>query len=98
MKIFILLSTAAIGYASDRAAGKKLFESKCAVCHATESSERRIGPGLKGVKEGKLPSGKDTSHAAILKQIEDGGGGMPVFRELLSKEQKDDIAAFVMTL
>ena len=78
--------------------GKEMFDKKCAICHYADNDQKKIGPGLKGVKEGKLPSGKDTSHAAILKQIEDGGGGMPVFRELLSKEQKDDIAAFVMTL
>jgi mono/diheme cytochrome c family protein len=31
-------------------------------------------------------------------QIENGGGGMPVFRDLLTKEQKDDIVAYVLTL
>lgn len=98
MKLLILLTSATVAYTADPAAGKKLFESKCSICHAPDSSEHRIGPGLKGVKEGKLPSGKHATHASILKQIEDGGGGMPVFRQLLTKEQKDDIAAYVMTL
>src|SRR5438094_5359756 len=80
--------------------GKALFEKKCSVCHATETSERRIGPSLKGIKDGKLPDGigKEATHDNILKQIDDGGGGMPVFRDLLTKEQKEEIIAYVMTL
>jgi mono/diheme cytochrome c family protein len=53
---------------------------------------------LKGTKEGTLPSHKDSTHDAILKQIENGGGGMPVFRELLTRDQKEDLVAYVLTL
>jgi mono/diheme cytochrome c family protein len=80
--------------------GKALFERKCATCHATETSERRIGPSLKGVKEGRLPDqfGKEATQDNILKQIDEGGGGMPVFRDLLTKDQKEAIIAYVLTL
>jgi mono/diheme cytochrome c family protein len=98
MRFSILLTACALARAADPSAGKALFEAKCGVCHASESSERRIGPALKGVKDGTLPSHKNTSHDAILQKIDDGGGGMPVFRELLTKEQKEDIVAYVMTL
>lgn len=94
----LLLATPAFAYAADPSAGKALFEQKCAVCHAAESSERRIGPALKGVKEGHLPSHKNATPNAVLQQIDNGGGGMPVFRELLTKEQKEEIVAYVLTL
>jgi mono/diheme cytochrome c family protein len=80
--------------------GKVLFEKNCAVCHATETAERRIGPSLKGVKDGRLPDaiGKKATRENILKQVDEGGHGMPVFRELLRQDEKDAIVAYVMTL
>jgi cytochrome c len=98
MKGLVLFAASAFALAGDPSSGKALFQKKCAVCHATDSSERRIGPALKGVKEGQLPSHRDATADAVLKQIEDGGGGMPVFRELLTKEQKEDIVAYVLSL
>ena len=98
MKTLVLFAVSAVAYAADPAAGKALFEKKCGICHATESSERRIGPALKGVKDGSLPSHRDATHDAILQKIENGGGGMPVFRDLLKQEQKEDLVAYVLTL
>jgi cytochrome c len=98
MRALILFTASAVAYAADPSSGKALFEKKCGICHATDSSEHRIGPALKGLKEGALPSHKDATHDAILKQIENGGGGMPVFRELLTKDQKEDLVAYVLTL
>jgi cytochrome c len=98
MKTLLLLTTSALAYAADSSTGKALFEQKCAICHASESSERRIGPALKGVKEGQLPSHQNATHDTVLHKIDNGGGGMPVFRELLTKEQKEGIVAYVLTL
>ena len=71
---------------------------KCAVCYDVDGGQRRIGPGLKGVKDGKLPSGRKTTPGAVLKKLNDGGGGMPVFRELLTEEEKRSLVAYVLTL
>lgn len=80
--------------------GKALFEKKCSACHASETEEWRIGPSLKGLKAGKMPDaiGKAATRENILKQIENGGNGMPVFRELLTREEKEAIVAYVITL
>ncbi len=80
--------------------GKALFEKKCAFCHASITEERRLGPSLKGLKNGVMPDaiGKAATRENILQQVNDGGGGMPVFREMLTKEEKDAIVAYVMTL
>ena len=78
--------------------GKKLFEKKCGVCHATETSERLIGPSLKGVKDGRLPGGRDATREGVVDKLNSGGNGMPVFRELLSEAEKESVAKYVLTL
>ncbi len=84
--------------AGNLAKGKELFESKCMICHNTDSKEKKIGPGLLGVKGGKLPSGKDATHKVILEVVDAGGGGMPAYKELLTDEEKNDVIAYVLTL
>ena len=84
--------------AGDMAKGKELFEGKCIVCHNPDSNEKKIGPGLKGLKDGKLPSGKNATREVIIEVINAGGGGMPAYKELLTDEEKNDVIAFVLTL
>jgi mono/diheme cytochrome c family protein len=82
----------------DPAKGKDVFEAKCIVCHNPDSKDKKIGPGLQGVKDGKLPSGKDATHDTILQNVNNGGNGMPAFKELLTDEEKEDVVAYVLTL
>ena len=82
----------------DVAKGKEIFEGKCIVCHNPDDNEKKIGPGLKGVKAGKLPSGKAATHDVILGIVNEGGGGMPAYKELLTDAEKEDVIAFVLTL
>jgi len=84
--------------AGDVAKGKDLFEAKCIVCHNPDSNEKKIGPGLKGAKDGKLPSGKNSTRQVILEIVDVGGGGMPAYKELLTEEEKNDVIAYVLTL
>ena len=103
-KITAMLATAAFVAApamyaeGDPAAGKELFDAKCAVCHHTDSKDKKIGPGLAGIKDGKLPSGKDATHENMLENLNNGGNGMPPFGSLLSDEEKDNLIAYVKTL
>jgi mono/diheme cytochrome c family protein len=96
--ILALVFAALAQNAPDAPDRKKLFEKKCGVCHASETTERRIGPSLKGINEGRLPGGGDATRDAILKQLNNGGNGMPVYRELLSDAEKDSLARYVLTL
>lgn len=82
----------------DAAKGKELFETKCSICHNADSTEKKIGPGLKGIKDGKLPSGKDATHENLLENINEGGGGMPAFKKFLTEEEKANAVAYVLTL
>ncbi len=83
----------------DAAKGKDLFE-QCGVCHNSDSTERKMGPGLKGLfKKAKLDStGKPVTNASVLGKIEEGGNGMPPYKDTLSADEKADLIAFLKTL
>ena len=82
----------------DVSAGKDVFEAQCSSCHNTDSTEAKDGPGLKGVKNGKLPSGASATHDAILEIIDKGRDTMPSFKESLTGRQKENVVAYVLTL
>jgi len=82
----------------DAAAGKAVFDTRCSLCHLADSTDKKIGPGLQGVKNGKLPSGKDATHDNLMENLNKGGGGMPAFEKLLSAEEKENVVAYVLTL
>ncbi len=78
--------------------GKELFQEKCAVCHFEDSTDKKIGPGLAGIKDGTLPSGKEATRENVMENVNTGGNGMPAFEQLLSDEEKIDIVAYVLSL
>ena len=86
--------------AGDAAKGKTVFESNnCSGCHAADSTEQKMGPGLKGLyKKDKLANGKKPSDATVKAQIEAGGGGMPPYKDVLSDAEKTDLLAYLKTL
>ncbi len=87
-----------MGAKGDAAKGKEAF-SQCAICHNADSVEKKMGPGLKGLfKKDKLADGKKASEANIRTRIDEGGTGMPPYKELLDDQQKDDLIAYLKTL
>ena len=82
----------------DAAKGKEAFQQRCLVCHFEDSADKKIGPGLAGIKEGTLPSGKDATFENVLENLNKGGNGMPAFEQMLSDEEKGNIAAYVLSL
>lgn len=84
--------------AGDAAKGKEVFD-QCSVCHNADSTEKKIGPGLKGLfKKDKLENGKPATEANIRTQINEGGNGMPAYKDILSDQEKDDVIAYLKTL
>jgi cytochrome c len=47
--IKILVTSSTAWAADDPAAGEKVFAARCAVCHATEVGQNKIGPSLAGI-------------------------------------------------
>ena len=70
----------------------KVFDTAgCATCHtlAAAGSTGTVGPNLDQLKP---------SDAATVKQVTNGGGGMPAFGSTLSKAQIQSVALFVSSV
>ncbi len=105
-KSITLLFAGAIAFAGsglyaqkgDAAKGKEVFD-QCSVCHNADSTEVKMGPGLKGLfKRAKLNSGKPVNDANVLTQINEGGNGMPAYKDILSDDEKANVLAYLKTL
>lgn len=70
------------------ASGKTLFESNCSGCHGVAGQGGNGGPPLRGVAAVRKV-------AQVLRQIKDGGGGMPAFRGRLSAREIGVLALYV---
>ncbi len=83
----------------DAAKGKEVFE-QCSVCHNADSTDVKIGPGLKGLfKKSKMTStGKPVTDANVLEKINEGGNGMPSYKDILSDADKANVLAYLKTL
>jgi cytochrome c2 len=90
--------TALLGAKGDPEKGKEVFQA-CSVCHNADSEEKKMGPGLKGLfKREKLADGKKLTEATIRTRIDEGGNGMPAYKDLLSDQEKEDLIAYLKTL
>ena len=56
--------------------GAEIFNANCAGCHSL-GAEAVVGPGLAGLFQDSLPTGKPRHEANLVEWIQDGGGSMP---------------------
>lgn len=97
----LLFGSAAL-FAQDKAGdakkGEEVFE-QCKVCHNADSTEKKMGPGLKGLfTHEKLANGKKPTEENVMAKINEGGNGMPAYNEMLSADEKKDLLAYLKTL
>ena len=80
-------------------AGAKIFSNKCSFCHHTDSTENKIGPGLKGLfeREGLPVSGWPATEESVRRQIKKPYDSMPPFPDLPAADV-DAIIAYLKTL
>ena len=96
--VMLLARPTAARNTGDAQKGKEAFE-QCAVCHNTDTDEKKVGPSLKGLfQRDKLKNGKQVNDEDVLSVINTGGGGMPSFADRLSQEEKDNLIAYLHTL
>jgi mono/diheme cytochrome c family protein len=74
----------------DMALVKKLFSVKCALCHGTDGKQQYAG--AKNLAESTL------IREEIIQRIQEGKGTMPPQKDVLSEEQINALADFVLTL
>ena len=82
-------ATTAAAVEGDAAAGAAVFASAgCGGCHtlAAAGSAGNVGPNLDELKP---------DYAAVLYQVTNGGGGMPVYGDSLSTTEIQNVAAYV---
>jgi cytochrome c len=84
----------------DAAKGKDTFSSNCDVCHNADSTETKVGPGLKGLfKKATLNNKKKVTDANVMDLINKGSpAGMPGFEDPLSDQERADVLAYLKTL
>ena len=81
------------------AVGQAQFKEKCAVCHWPDKTDKRIGPGMKGLyKRAKMFDERPLNDANIRELIMKGGGKMVGFEESLDAKQLDAVIAYLKTL
>jgi mono/diheme cytochrome c family protein len=102
MRLFLIMAAAGAIWATPEtgspARGKTVFDNNCAECHYPDSREEKVGPGLQGVKEGKLPDGRPATREKLLDIINTGPAEMPSFKDRISEQEKEDVVAYVLTL
>jgi mono/diheme cytochrome c family protein len=69
---------------------KKLYDVKCALCHGYDGAQQFAG--AKDLTQSVLPKNE------VLLRIAEGKGSMPPHKDVLSEEQIDALAEFVLTL
>lgn len=84
--------------AGDSEKGKEVFQ-QCGVCHNHDSDEKKMGPGLKGLmKKDAMANGKKPTEANVRGKVDEGGNGMPAYKEMLTDEERDNLIAYLKTL
>lgn len=86
--------------AGDAAAGgQDVFDGNCALCHFADSTDKRIGPGLKGLfHREKLFDGRPVNEDNVRDLVLNGGGKMVPFKDKLESKEMDDLIAYLKTL
>lgn len=96
----LLAGSSLFAQKGDAKAGKDTFDNNCGVCHNSDSTEVKVGPGLKGLfkKDKMATTGKAPNDANVLSKINEGGNGMPAYKDILSDAEKANVIAYLKTL
>ena len=88
------------GAAGNAKKGKDVFDQQCGLCHDALTTDKKMGPGLKGLfKMQKLSTNKKpVNDANVMERVNQGGNGMPPYEEMISAADKADLLAYLKTI
>ena len=83
----------------DAKKGENVFSDNCGVCHNADSTEAKVGPGLKGLfKKDKLVTGKAPTEENVRAIINEGTSAMPPMGDGMKADEKDNLIAYLKSL
>jgi len=90
---------AELGLNPEQAAGRRVYDSRCAECHYAYSTHNLRGPSLHGLfKKQFMTSGIPANDDRVLDIILLGRAKMPAFQNKLTQQQIDALMAYLHTL
>ena len=90
---------AQLGLNSQQAAGRRVYDTRCAECHYAYSTRNLRGPSLNGLfKKQFMSSGIPANDERVLDIIVLGRAKMPAFQNKLTQQQVDELMAYLHTL
>jgi mono/diheme cytochrome c family protein len=89
-----------LGLNPRQAAGRRVFDDRCARCHEAYSSRGKKGPGLAGLfnQQYLSKSGLPANDEQIGDIVRDGRTDMPAYGDVLTQKQMEDLMAYLHTL
>ncbi len=90
---------AELGLNPQQAAGRRIYDARCADCHYAYSTRNLRGPSLHGLfKKQFMTSGIPANDDRVMDIILLGRAKMPGFQTKLSQQQLDALMAYLHTL
>lgn len=90
---------AELGLTPQQAAGRRVYDARCAECHFAYSSRNLRGPSLHGLYQKRfMSSGIPANDDRVEEIILLGRSKMPGFQQKLAPQQLDNLMAYLHTL
>lgn len=92
-------SDAELGLNAQQAAGRRVYDTRCADCHFAYSKSNLKGPSLNGLfKKPFMKNGMPANDERVTDIILLGRAKMPAFQNKLTQQQVNDLLAYLHTL
>lgn len=90
---------AELGLNAQQAAGRRVYDARCADCHFAYSKSNLKGPSLNGLfKKPFMKNGMPANDERVTDIILLGRAKMPAFQNKLTQQQLNDLMAYLHTL
>ncbi len=97
--VFFTLVTLSLAFAQEDSPGKKVYDSKCVMCHGDDAkADTKAGKMMKTPDLTTEPWKQGTSVAEVVKTLMEGLGKMPKYEGKISEEDLKAVAEYTLKL